>query len=169
MLGYYGLFRIGEITKSPHCVRAKDIYIGENTDKILLILYSSKMHSKESNPKKTKIEAINQSKQQLKHARRLNFCPFQLAKKYMKCRGGFSLDTEQFFVFTDKSPVLPHHLCFLLKSCIKRLNLIDRLYNCHSLRIGRSTDLYSFGIPVEAIKRMCGRWKSNTVFKYLKP
>ena len=167
-LGYYGLFRIGEIAKSQHCVRARNIFIGKNKDKILIILYSSKTHSKESNPQKIKIEAINWTTQQKKHSRKLNFCPFQLTQMYMRHRVGFESDNEQFFVFSDKSPVLPNHLCFVLKSCIKRLDLNDRLYNCHSLRTGRSTDLYSFGIQVDAIKRM-GRWKSNAIFKYLKP
>ena len=45
-LGYYGLLRIGEIvadknkeTKMNHAVKAKDVHIGVNKNKILLVLY----------------------------------------------------------------------------------------------------------------------------------
>ena len=33
-VAYYGLFHIGELTASTHVVKAKDIYIGENKEKI---------------------------------------------------------------------------------------------------------------------------------------
>ena len=48
VLGYYGLFRAGEITKSPHIIRARNIFLGWNKDKMLIILYSSKTHTEGS-------------------------------------------------------------------------------------------------------------------------
>ena len=39
LIGYYGLLRIGEMTMSPHTLKAKNVHIGVNKDKILLILY----------------------------------------------------------------------------------------------------------------------------------
>ena len=50
LVAYYGLMRIGELTQSEHTVKAKDVHIGSNKNKILLVLYSSKMHGKESPP-----------------------------------------------------------------------------------------------------------------------
>ena len=47
-LGYYGLMRIGELTKSSDVLRAKNIHITTNKEKILLVLYSLKTHSKVS-------------------------------------------------------------------------------------------------------------------------
>ena len=44
-LAYYGLMRIGELTEGDHPIKAKDIHIGVNKDKILLVLYTSKTHS----------------------------------------------------------------------------------------------------------------------------
>ena len=44
--GYFGLLRIGEVTLSPHAILAKDVHIGENKNKILFILRSSKTHCK---------------------------------------------------------------------------------------------------------------------------
>ena len=37
LLSYYGLFRIGELTKSQHQVKAKDVHIGQKKDKILTL------------------------------------------------------------------------------------------------------------------------------------
>jgi hypothetical protein len=41
-------------------------------------------------------------------------------------------------------------------------------YNTHSLRRSGASYLLSVGVPIEAIKLM-GDWKSDSVFKYLKP
>ena len=41
---YYGLFRVGELTLGQHTVWAKNVHIGINKEKILLMLYTSKMH-----------------------------------------------------------------------------------------------------------------------------
>ena len=41
-LAYYGLMRIGELADGEHSVKAKDVHIGTNKDKILLVLYTSK-------------------------------------------------------------------------------------------------------------------------------
>ena len=53
-LSYYGLMWIGEVTKSPHVVKAKDVHVAINQGKILLVLHSSKTHNKESRPQKIK-------------------------------------------------------------------------------------------------------------------
>ena len=39
---YYGLLRVGEITQSPHTLKAIDVHDAENKNKYLLILHSSK-------------------------------------------------------------------------------------------------------------------------------
>ena len=49
---YYGMMCIGEVAKGMHTVKAKDMYIGENKDIILVTLYSSKTHGQESLPQK---------------------------------------------------------------------------------------------------------------------
>ena len=50
ILDYYGLMRIGELTTGPHVVKAKDVHIATNKNKILLILYTSKTHNRCSYP-----------------------------------------------------------------------------------------------------------------------
>ena len=51
-LGYYGLFRIGELVSGDHTIKAKNVHIAKNKEKILIILYTSKTHGKESRPQK---------------------------------------------------------------------------------------------------------------------
>ena len=50
--GYYGLFRVSELMKtlSGHQVRAKDVHIGKNKNKLLFVLHTSKMHTKGMKP-----------------------------------------------------------------------------------------------------------------------
>ena len=97
-LGYYGLMHIGELTLSPHAVKAKDIHLAGNKDKILIVLYSSKTHGRDSPPQKIKITAAHTPECLLKKHKLPFFCPFTLAHNYMELRGGFADDQEQFFV-----------------------------------------------------------------------
>ena len=156
-MGYYGLLHVGEIAKGDHKIKAKNIHIGLNKNKILILLYSSKTHGKESKPQEIKI--TGQTKR--------HFCPFKLTKTYMSLRGGFPSDNEQFFIFSDVSPVLPTHVRDTLHKLLKAVNLEPLLYNTHSLRSGRSCDLIKLGYPIEHVKKL-GHWRSNAVYRYLK-
>ena len=67
---YYGLFRIGELTESPHIVKAVDVQIGVNKDKLMFILHTSKMHGLESKLQIIKIDGIQQEKEKQKDSKR---------------------------------------------------------------------------------------------------
>ena len=54
-VSYYGLMRVGEVTHSQHVLKAKDVHVACNKDKMLLVLYSSKTHDKSNRPQKIKI------------------------------------------------------------------------------------------------------------------
>ena len=182
-LAYYGLFRIGELTRSNHVIKAKDVNIGQNKNKILIILYTSKTHGLESRPLEVKITGtamasqthnykpnrqqtnsnqFEQNKQNVKF-----FCPFEITRKYLMLRGSYSSDCEQLFVFRDKSPVYPHHVRHILKELLKAVGLNPLAYNTQSFRIGHSSELIKLGYSVEAVKRF-GRWKSNAIYKYIR-
>ena len=128
---------------------------------MLLVLYSSKAHDKSCRPQKIKISSNNVA------SSKRYFCPFRLLRQYLKIRGDYHMDNEQLFVFRDHSPVLPHHPRNLLKSIISKLGLDPRLYNMHSFRIGRTTDLVKLKYSIDDIK-LLGRWRSNVVFKYIR-
>ena len=162
-LGYYGLMRVGELTFSPHVLKAKDIHLGSNKDKIMVVLYSSKTHDESNRPQKIKITAHGQHEFKKKRS----FCPFKLLGDYIKIRGGYAHEQEQFFVFRDKSKVTPDQARSTLRDMIELIGLDQSVYDMHSLRIGRASDLVKWNYPVEVVKRM-GRWRSNTVYKYIR-
>ena len=129
----------------------------------MLILFSSKTHDKHSRLQKIKTSADNTSyRAQFRH-----FCPFQLLQNYLKVRGNYHHVNEQFFIFSDGSPLKPPQLCATLKLLIQRVGLDEKLYSFHGLRLGRATDMLHWGVPLDTIKSL-GRWKSNAVYQYLK-
>ena len=142
--------------------------MGCNKNKILIVLYSSKMHDKESAPQKIKItEDFSLCKESLTGVSKRNFCPFKLICLYITKRGNYLHDRENFFILSDGSPVQPAMVRKVLRRLLNNLNIDQSLYDCHSFRIGRSCDLFKFGVPIKKIKKM-GRWRSNAVYKYLR-
>ena len=111
-LGYYGMLRIGELTDTPsgHTLKAKNVHIGQNKEKILLILYSSKTQSIANKPQEIKITSV---KQEACHRVR-HFCPFGLSREYMQVRGGYIDNTENFFVLPGRNKVTANHVRLLL-------------------------------------------------------
>ena len=162
ILAYYGMMRVGELTLSPHTLKACDIHIGNNKDKILIVLYSSKTHGKESRPQHIKVSAIPMRKKDKKF-----FCPFKIVLKYMKVRGSYKDENKPFFMFSDSSPVKGQHMRSVLRTLLTRIHLDGDLYDVHSFRSGRTIDLEKFGYNLDQIKSM-GRWRSNAVYRYLK-
>ena len=170
-LAYYGMMRIGEIALGPHTIKAKDIHVGRNKQKILMVLYTSKTHGLESRPQKIKIEANSNNVLQSQNSEfnGLIFCPFAMVRRFLAARGNYEKDDEQFFVFRDKSPLKPENFRELLKSIIQKLNLNPDLYNTHSMRAGRATDLMFFGYSISTIQRAMRLKCTSTVLKYIKP
>ena len=157
LVAYYGLLRIGEYTVSEHAFKAKDIHEGRNKDKYLIILYSSKTHGKDSKPQKIRIDKTTDQ----------TFCPFEETASYINIRPPYRTDEEQFYVSQDYSPMTAAEFRKILKKAISNLNLNPELYDTHSLRIGRATDLQKHKISVDTIKEQ-GRWQSNAVYNYLR-
>ena len=158
---YYGLFRVSEITKSNHILLVQDVHSAINKKKLLFILRSSKTHNKSNKPQLIKItsEAKNiEGKNRNEHqTRQTTFCLYDLINNYISCRPGFASCTEQFFVFSDKSPLHPYHMRSTLKLLLKTSGFQDTAYSMHSLRIGHCSDLLAMGLSVETIKKI-GRW-----------
>ena len=164
-LSYYGLMRVGEVTASDHVVKAKDIHLATNKDKIMLKLYTSKTHSRGMKPQTIKITSNIIEKSGF-YAKRY-FCPFKLMNDFLKVRGDYDGPTDQFFIFRDGSPATPQHVRVLLKECLQNIGLDPFLYGFHSFRVGRTTDLIKYHYSIEEVKRM-GRWHTNTVFRYIR-
>ena len=169
---YHGLLRISEVASSKrgsHPVRARDVNIGENKKKFLLVLRTSKTHWKNMKPQMIKISASKYKAKTVKKVQPKEKlpCPYFLLKLYAKVRGGYKRNTDPFFVHRDGTPVVPSQITKCLKEAIKRAGFDETLYSSHSLRIGRTGDLYRLGLSVETIKKL-GRWCSNAVYRYLR-
>ena len=164
---YFGLFRIGELTKGQHVVKAKDVFIGTNKKKFLFILWTSKTHWKNSKPQQIKISSTPIKSKNKKQSKAKLPCPYKLLRQYLAIRRQRTSNKEQFFVFQDGSPVKPEHLRKCLKRILKLAGYDESLYTVHSLRSGRSCDLLELGVPIEIIK-IIGRWRSNAIYTYLK-
>ena len=163
-LAYYGMLRVGELAEGPHTIKAADVHLGGNKDKILMVLYSSKTHGLESRPQKIKISAVQNRDGTIS---KKFFCPFQAVTKFMQIRGNYVSEYEPFFILGNRSVVKPQQVRTLLRTLLSKMNLDSSLYDVHSFRIGRTCDLEKFGYSVDQIKSM-GRWKSNAVYRYLK-
>ena len=162
---YFGLFRVGELADSQHSIKACDVHIGENKNKILFILHSSKTHNKGDNPQQIKNTSSPTSHQSKKCT--VHFCPYDIIRRYLGCRKGYLNDVENFFVFRDRAPVPINNFNNTLKKIVELSSFDNMYYSSHSFRAGRSVDLMKIGLSVETIKKM-GRWKSNAVYAYLK-
>ena len=70
-----------------------------------------------------------------------NFCLFNLMWKYFKVQKKWERTDEPCFIFQDGSPVTPVQARQLLRLMLKKLGLNEVLYDMHSLRIGRCSDM----------------------------
>ena len=159
---YAGLFRIGEVTESPHVVKAADVSIGTNKKKMKFTLRSSKTHTRGDRPQIIKIKSEAAVDKLVKG----NFCPFKNLLSYIQMREGF-MSNKQFFIFGDGSPVKPHHFREVLNECLIKAGYDPSLYSVHGMRSGKALELLHAGVSIETIKKL-GRWRSNAVFAYLK-
>ena len=69
---YYGLFCVGEVTLSPHVLKARDVHIAENKKKLKFVLRTSKSHWTDKIPQIIKIIS---SQDNIEHTK---YCPFKL-------------------------------------------------------------------------------------------
>ena len=168
---YFGMFRVGEIAMGTHAVKAKDVHIGKNKNKLMFILHTSKTHGRGSQPQIIKISSTKQftgtqRKSQISNNENAH-CPFAMLKRFVKMRRCSKCDDEQFFVFRDRSPVTSTNFRITLRNLLKDAGFEFMCYNTHSLRAGRSLDLLIVHkVPLQIVKKL-GRWSSNIVFKYL--
>ena len=172
IVAYYGLFRIGELTFGPHVVKARNVEVGQNKNKIRIILFTSKTHALESRPQIVKISEIEDTHKMRVHTPPKRccecfFCPFKLIKSYIKLRGSYLTDTEPFFIFRDRQPIRPNNIRVVLAKLVSNIGLDQRCFTFHGLHSGRASDLLKLGYSIDQIKRF-GRWKSNAVYKYIK-
>ena len=156
---YFGLFRVSELTCSEHVVKACDVHIATNKKKLLFVLRSSRTQGKDKKPQLIKISNILSQEIRL-DTNKPSFCPYSLLQNYLSKRKNFQDYKEQFFVFSDRTPVKANHFRNILKEMLTLCGFDKDNYGTHSLRAGKSVDLFHMGFSVDTIKKL-GRWSSN--------
>ena len=156
---YYRLLRVGEIAADSHPILVHDAHIATNKNKILFILRTSKTHTRASFPQSVKITGCKKINSR--------YCPFLILQNYIKQRKSALTKSEPFFTFQDRLLIPATHIRKVLRICLSRCGFRTDVYSVHSLCIGRASDLCRMGVPVSTIKKL-GRWKSNSVYAYLR-
>ena len=66
-LAYYGLLRTGEtvLADGGHMIKAKNVFIADNKDKIRIILHSSKTHDESTQPQEIKFHQRNKLEKEI--------------------------------------------------------------------------------------------------------
>ena len=164
---YYGLLRVGKITSGTHHIYATNIKIGINKKKIMFILHTSKTNWHDSKPQIVKIMNYRKNGKLMGKSTTIKTnCPYTILREYSACHLTCQHIMEPFFVFSDHSPVTPHHMRHTLQTMLRLSAFNQKLYGTHSLRIGMATDLLNMGFSVETIKKL-EHWKSNSIYAYL--
>ena len=155
LITYYGCFRIGEVVKSQtlkHTIHLEHLRIirskGMWSLKINLPTFK---HSQE--PATLIIPQANSGP-----------CPVKHMLEYLKVRGS---SPGPVFLHTNGNVVERGYVAKSLKLALKLVGKNPDLYNNHSLRIGRASDLASWGIPDHVIRKT-GRWSSDAYLKYIR-
>ena len=164
---YYGLLRIGEVAKGPHVILAKNVQIGVNKPKLLFMLETSKTHTKGNKPQMVKIESKKIKQGNNSDVKYDSNCPFKLLQEFITVRPLSINKSEQFFVYSDQSPVTQSQTRETFSTAVNLVGLNPNAYSFHCFRSGRASGLLKLGFSVKTIKKI-GRWKSHAVFTYLR-
>lgn len=99
--------RVGAVTDSEHAIKAKNVHIAANKNKIRITLFTSKTHGWGSHPQEIKISSREATGKFMggTHSIENFFCPFVTIRRYMNMRGSYYSDNENFFIFRDGTPV----------------------------------------------------------------
>ena len=156
LLCYYASLRAGEAVKSNNL---DNVLRMNNFNKVSLngkpgyrIDFENFKHSKYP----TSLSLISSGSK--------NYCPVIALDKYIKMRGG---EPGYLFLKSNRKLLTRAHFSTTLRSCLNVSGYQYQLYNTHSFRIGRTTDLALLKFP-EAVIKASGRWKSDAYKKYIK-
>lgn len=161
LTAYYGMFRIGEIAQGPHSIKQQDVKQSSNKTKYLIVLRSSKTHGKADFPHTVNIPQVVD----VEETNPL-FDPYIALNEY-RARRPTTEQAMNFFVFQDGTPLKCSTLRRMLYRILKAANFSSEIFDFHSWRVGRASDLLHSGVPFHLVKKW-GNWKSDSILKYFK-
>ena len=152
--------------KSDHVLKAKDVKMGRNKDKLRFMLHTSKKHWHGDKPQVITIASAGLVKAN-EMTGTWDICPFYNVQHFLQIRKSRKRDDEQFFIFRDRSPVLPEHFRTVLARSVNLAGLDSRYYRSRGFRAGCAVDMLTrLHLSIETIKKF-GHWRSNAVYRYL--
>ena len=152
-VAFYGLFRIGEITKQKNgsvCINMDQVRVYQ--DRIVITIKDFK-HNKRNQP----FEIVL-------HKQNSGACPYLLLLNYLAIRGS---GQGPLFRFIDGKPITRNFFNSKLKMGLEFIGLDVTRYKSHSLRIGGASYLSGIGLSDLQIKLM-GRWQSDAFLRYIR-
>ena len=159
LLAYYACLRVGEMTYNgnvSHVLQLSNVtpVITEGVMSAFKLSFSTYKHSDSSQP----------VFQVTAHSSPV-FCPVAHMHKYLQLRGSIP---GPLFQNHDKSHVTRAQFLKSLRDALSSLRIPVEMFNTHSFRIGRCTDMANMGYSESQIKAI-GRWKSNAFTRYIRP
>ena len=156
ILAYSACLRIGELVNcngSLHVITMENITVIKKRGKtVIQIVLNSYKYSKSAS---TLI---------LEPSTPLQYCPVNFLLNFLRIR---PLKTGPIFIDENSKLINRNFVCKQLKAAVAYNDLDPALFNTHSFRIGRATDLAMSGASDQTI-RQTGRWKSIAFLKYIR-
>ena len=87
-MGYFGLMRVGKLTKTEggHAVKFGDVNYGKNKKKIVIVLRTSKTHNESEKPQIIMINGYNPETDTKTWYNLPKYCPYKLIVDYIFAR-----------------------------------------------------------------------------------
>lgn len=151
---YHAALRASEICESPktsHTLQTHNINLSKS-NRSLKVQFSSYKHSTSLNPPLVLYPT--------KYP-----CPVKSFIKYKKLR---KTHHGPAFCYSNGTSITRDQLQTTLHKLLTLSGYNSKLYNTHSFRIGKTTDLAKHGYSYSQIAQI-GRWKSTAYLRYIKP
>lgn len=157
-LAFWGLFRVGEITKTKdkdvnHILAINDIKINKNNNTFTVVLRYSKT---DQTGKGVSIEIRKVGNE---------ICPFDSMQQYLAARPPVN---GPLFCHFNREPLTRYQFSALINKTLAHAMIDPSNYKSHSFRLGGATSMSVAGRSVDDIKT-AGRWKSSAYKNYIRP
>ena len=156
LLLYYGCLRIGELVKSgepKHMINTEGIKFLYNKTTLTGVRITLDSFKHSDDPVTFKINCAPG-----------NYCPVLTLLKFISLRG---CKPGKIFLKSNGKWITRDFIASHVKTIVSSLGLNKALYNTHSFRIGRASDLAKKGVPDQVIKKI-GRWESSAYTRYIR-
>ena len=142
------------------------MHAASNKNKLMFVLHSSKTHGLGDKPQIIKIQGYDLQDVTPRVVNR--HCPFRILQQYIAVRKQTrAAESEQFFVFRNRTPLTAAHFRSVLDKLLTLAGLDKTMYGSHGFHAGHAIDMLECLHRDVGTIRKFGRWRSNVVYRYL--